>query len=334
MTDTRDPRGIVNFFIRYLVLHAVFLLGFTLSYVTDLFLFYFFGFIGFFTFFQMLIAIPRKFLDEAGSWKPLAIAGALLSDVAVLWWLGGRVSGFLVDSNWELVAIWLPFHFLAAFFAWGLREIFRWLSPRVTATPSAPVDAVDPAVTENPTSSEDADGGMTKSRDPRGIMTFIVRYLVLHVIFLVGLPVSYATDLALIYFFGFMGFITFFQMLIAIPRKFLEKAGSWKPVAIAGALLSDVAVLWWLGGKVSGFLVDSNWELVTIWLHYHFIAALCAWGLREFFHWLDPQRTTTPSTSVSPATPAETENLSESGDTEEDTPTDATAVTEADTDKQ
>ena len=85
MTDTRDPRGIVNFFIRYLVLHAVFLLGFTLSYVTDLFLFYFFGFIGFFTFFQMLIAIPRKFLDEAGSWKPLAIAGALLSDVAVLW---------------------------------------------------------------------------------------------------------------------------------------------------------------------------------------------------------------------------------------------------------
>lgn len=60
MTDTRDPRGIVNFFIRYLVLHAVFLLGFTLSYVTDLFLFYFFGFIGFFTFFQMLIAIPPK----------------------------------------------------------------------------------------------------------------------------------------------------------------------------------------------------------------------------------------------------------------------------------
>jgi len=157
MTDTRDPRGIVNFFIRYLVLHAVFLLGFTLSYVTDLFLFYFFGFIGFFTFFQMLIAIPRKFLDEAGSWKPLAIAGALLSDVAVLWWLGGRVSGFLVDSNWELVAIWLPFHFLAAFFAWGLREIFRWLSPRVTATPSASDTPADPAETENLSESEDTE---------------------------------------------------------------------------------------------------------------------------------------------------------------------------------
>ena len=107
---------------------------------------------------------------------------------------------------------------------------------------------------------------MTDTRDPRGIVSFFIRYLVLHVIFLVGLPVSYATDLALIYFFGFMGFFTFFQMLIAIPRRFLEKAGSWKPVAIAGALLSDVAVLWWLGGKVSGFLVDSNWELVTIWL--------------------------------------------------------------------
>ena len=85
MTDTRDPRGIVSFFIRYLVLHVVFLLGFTLSYVMEIALIYFFGFIGFFTFLQVLIAIPRKFLDKAGSWKPVAIAGALLSDVAVLW---------------------------------------------------------------------------------------------------------------------------------------------------------------------------------------------------------------------------------------------------------
>ena len=176
--------------------------------------------------------------------------------------------------------------------------------------------------------------GSTDTRDPRGIVNFFVRYLVLHVIFLVGLPVSYATDLALIYFFGFMGIFTFFQMLIAIPRKFLEKAGSWKPVAIAGALLSDVAVLWWLGGKVSGFLVDSNWELVTIWLPYHFVAALCAWGLREFFYWLSPRDAATPSAPDNLADPAETENLSESGDTEEGTPTDATAVTEVDTDKQ
>ena len=53
MTDTRDPRGIGSFFIRYLVLHAVFLLGFTLSYVVEIALIYFFGFIGFFTFLQV-----------------------------------------------------------------------------------------------------------------------------------------------------------------------------------------------------------------------------------------------------------------------------------------
>ena len=60
---------------------------------------------------------------------------------------------------------------------------------------------------------------MTDARDPRGIVNFFVRYLVLHVIFLVGLPVSYFADLALIYFFGFMGFFTFFQMLIAITKS-------------------------------------------------------------------------------------------------------------------
>ena len=175
---------------------------------------------------------------------------------------------------------------------------------------------------------------MADKRDPHGIVNFFVRYLVLHVIFLVGLPVSYAMDLALIYFFGFMGFFTFFQVLIAIPRKFLEKAGSWKIVAIMGAVFSDVAVLWWLGGIVSGFFVDSNWELVTAWLPYHFVAAFFAWGLREFFYWLSPRDAATPSAPDNLADPAETENLSESGDTEEGTPTDATAVTEVDTDKQ
>ena len=175
---------------------------------------------------------------------------------------------------------------------------------------------------------------MADKRDPHGIVNFFVRYLVLHVIFLVGLPVSYAMDLALIYFFGFMGFFTFFQVLIAITRKFLEKAGSWKIVAIMGAVFSDVAVLWWLGGIVSGFFVDSNWELVTAWLPYHFVAAFFAWGLREFFYWLSPRDAATPSAPDNLADPAETENLSESGDTEEGTPTDATAVTEVDTDKQ
>ena len=156
MTDTRDPRGIVSFFIRYLVLHAVFLLGFTLSYFIELSLFFFFGFIGFFTFLQVLIAIPQKFLDKAGLWKPVAIAGALLSDVAVLWWLGGIVAGFFVDSNWELVAIWLPFHFVAAFFAWGLREIFHSPDPQRTATPSAPDSTIEPDDSAN-SDSEDTE---------------------------------------------------------------------------------------------------------------------------------------------------------------------------------
>lgn len=100
---------------------------------------------------------------------------------------------------------------------------------------------------------------MTDTRDPRGIVNFFVRYLVLHVIFLIGLPLSYFMDLALFYFFGFMGFFTFFQVLIAITQKFLEKAGSWKAVAIAGAVFSDVAVLWFLGALLGGFLGGPSW---------------------------------------------------------------------------
>ena len=334
MTDKRDPRGIVNFFVRYLVLHVIFLVGLPVSYAMDLALIYFFGFMGFITFFQMLIAITRKFLEKAGSWKIVTIMGAVFSDVAVLWWLGGLLRGISDGPSWGLVVHWLPFHFVAALCAWGLREFFYWLSPRDTATPSAPVDAVDPAVTENLTSSEDADGGMAKSRDPRGIMTFIVRYLVLHVIFLAGFPVSYAMGMHLMYFYGFMGIFTFFQVLIAITRKFLEKAGWWKPVAIVGAVFSDVAALWFLGVLLGYYFGVPSWGFATRWLQYHFVAALCAWGLREIFRWLSPRVTATPSASDSPATPAETENLSNSEDTEADTPTDATAVTEVDTDKQ
>ena len=173
---------------------------------------------------------------------------------------------------------------------------------------------------------------MTDARDPRGIVNFFVRYLVLHVIFLVGLPLSYAMDLALIYFFGFLGFFTFFQVLIAITRKFLEKAGSWKIVAIVGAVVSDVAALWFLG-VLLGYYVggpSSDWGLVTHWLPYHFVAALCAWGLREFFRWLSPRLTATPSAPTSPAAPAETEIPGDSNVA--DAPTATTGVTEADTD--
>ena len=147
---------------------------------------------------------------------------------------------------------------------------------------------------------------MTDTRDPHGIVNFFVRYLVLHVIFLVGLPLSYAMDLALIYFFGFLGFFTFFQMLIAITRKFLEKAGSWKIVAIVGAVLSDVAVLWWLGWLLGGALDgSSDWGLVTAWLPYHFVAALCAWVLREIIHALGSRNTASPSTLDAAAEPAD-----------------------------
>ncbi len=158
MTDARDPRGIVNFFVRYLVLHVIFLVGLSLSYAMGLALFYFFGFIGFFTFFQVLIAVTRKFLDKAGWWKPVAIAGAVLSDVAVLWWLGNMLGGALDgSSDWGLVTAWLPYHFVAAFFAWGLREIFHWSAPRDAATPSTPASPADPAETENPGDSNGAD---------------------------------------------------------------------------------------------------------------------------------------------------------------------------------
>lgn len=169
---------------------------------------------------------------------------------------------------------------------------------------------------------------MTDTRDPRGLVNFFVRYLVLHVIFLVGLPLSYAMDLALIYFFGFLGFFTFFQVLIAITRKFLEKAGSWKIVAIVGAVFSDVAVLWFLGWLIGGISSGPSWGLVTHWLPFHFVAALCAWGLREFVYWLSPRDTATPSAPTSPAAPAETENPGDSNVAE--TPTASTGVTDTD----
>ena len=156
MADTRDPRGIANFFVRYLVLHVIFLVGLALSYAAGLALFYFFGFVGFFTFFQVLIAVTRKFLDKAGWWKPVAIAGAVVSDVAVLWWLGSLLGGALDGSSeWWLVTAWLPYHFVAAFFAWGLREIFHWLAPRNAAASSAPASTVEPGDSENPGDPED-----------------------------------------------------------------------------------------------------------------------------------------------------------------------------------
>lgn len=172
---------------------------------------------------------------------------------------------------------------------------------------------------------------MTDARDPQGIVTFIVRYLVLHVIFLVGLPLSHAMDLALIYFFGFMGFFTFSQVLIALPRKFLDKAGSWKAVVIAVAVFSDAAVLWFLGNMLGGSLDgSSDWALMTAWLPYHFVAAFFAWGLREIFYWLAPRDTATPAVPVNAVEPGDGENPSDPEDT--DAPTSAPASADTDTD--
>ena len=117
----------------------------------------------------------------------------------------------------------------------------------------------------------------------------------------------------LFYFFGFIGFFTFFQVLIAVTRKFLDKAGWWKPVAIAGGrIVRRRRSCGGWGSMLEGTLDGSSeWWLVTAWLPYHFVAAFFAWGLREIFHWLNPQETTTTSTSASPVEPGDSENLSD-----------------------
>lgn len=177
---------------------------------------------------------------------------------------------------------------------------------------------------------------MIDIRDSRGITTFIVRFL----LFYAAVPLLFSfpllpvlPGLTFLFSCGLMGFFTFFQVLIAVTRKFLEKAGWWKPVAIAGAVLSDVAVLWWLGSMLEGALDGSSeWWLVTAWLPYYFVAAFFAWGLREIFHSSSPQETAMPSAPASPAEPDTSENPGESNGA--DAPTATPASAEADTDKQ
>ena len=86
------------------------------------------------------------------------IAVTVLIDVPILWWFGRLVAGIAGSgSDWWLVTSWMPFHFFAAFFAWGLREIFHSPAPQQTATPSASDTPTDPAETENPGDSNVAD---------------------------------------------------------------------------------------------------------------------------------------------------------------------------------
>lgn len=177
---------------------------------------------------------------------------------------------------------------------------------------------------------------MARLKDPRGILTFIFRYLVLHVVFLIGLPVSRNADLALFYFFGFMGFFTFIQVLASISRKFLDHGGAWKAVVIMGAVASDVAVLWWLGRLLRGLFGDSDWVLVARWLPFHFIAAVFAWGLREIIHAVKTGGTTehrSPGGPVVPSGPVDPRaSASPSGSEDAEAPTGGPASIDANTD--
>ena len=172
---------------------------------------------------------------------------------------------------------------------------------------------------------------MIDMRDPRGIITFIVRYLMLQVGLLVLLVLSLSSSLVLLTFFCLMGFFTFFQVLASISRDFLDHAGSWKAIVIAVTVLIDVPILWWFGRLVAGIAGGgSDWWLVTSWMPFHFLAAFFAWAIRESFFAPDSQNAATPSASDTPTDPTETENLSDSEDTEADTPTTTSAVKDND----
>ena len=176
---------------------------------------------------------------------------------------------------------------------------------------------------------------MIDMRDPRGIITFIVRYLMLQVGLLVLLILSLSSSLVLLTFFCLMGFFTFFQVLASISQDFLDRAGSWKAIVIAVTVLIDVPILWWFGRLVAGIAGSgSDWWLVISWMPFHFLAAFFAWGIRETIGTAGAQITAVSSTPESTVELGNTENTSDPEDTEADTPTDTTAVTEVGTDKQ
>ena len=57
-------------------------------------------------------------------------------------------------SDWLLVTEWLPFHFLAAGLAWGLREIIHAVRSRGTATSRNSGSPVEPDQSEASSGSE------------------------------------------------------------------------------------------------------------------------------------------------------------------------------------
>lgn len=156
MIDMRDPRGIITFVVRYLMLQVGLLVLLVLSLSSSLVLLTIFCLMGFFTFFQVLASISRDFLDHAGLWKAIVIAVTVLIDVPILWWFGRLVAGIAGGgSDWWLVTSWMPFHFFAALFAWGIRETIRTAGAQNTAVSSAPASTVEPGDSENPSDPEE-----------------------------------------------------------------------------------------------------------------------------------------------------------------------------------
>lgn len=167
MTDTRDPRGIATFIIRFMLFYAAVPLLFSfplLPVLPGLTFLFSCGLMGFFTFTQVMASISRKFLDQPVAWKAAAITGAIVFDGAVLWLFGLLlVVVFDGGSAWFAVTEWLPSHAVAALCAWRLREVIHVLASRNTAATSALNTATEPAdspskdpdaLTNTPTSAE------------------------------------------------------------------------------------------------------------------------------------------------------------------------------------
>lgn len=150
---------------------------------------------------------------------------------------------------------------------------------------------------------------MTDRRDPRGIVTFIVRFMLFYVVALLVcsfpfLPVL--PGLTNLFSYGLMGVFTFAQVMASISRKFLDQPVAWKAAVITGAIAFDGAVLW-LFGLLLVVVFDGGcaWFAVTGWLPSHAVAALCAWVLREIIHALGSRNTASPSTLDAAAEPAD-----------------------------
>ena len=167
-------------------------------------------------------------------------------------------------------------------------------------------------------------------RDPRGILTFIVRYLALQLGLLVLLVFSFSSGFVLLTFICLLGFFTFFQVLASISPDFLDRAGFWKPIVISVTVLTYVPILWWFGRLAAGIAGSgSDWWLVTSWMPFHFFAAFFAWLIRETIRSAGAQNAAVSSAPASTVEPGVSENLSDSEE-EADAPTVTPASTEAD----